>query len=342
MRALGKLTDADKRAQPHWARLFSPVLRGEAADDEPALFVPLRPTQADEWLAGHAEPGQSFQSFQRTVFKAVPHATYRSLVLFLLGDFETFLPMAPLVQCLEAFFFGMKVELAPIEPGAARSSSIASLVESGVLRSRESVDGGGQQQLYTAELLSWMNDRMAACARADRGLARRVLVKFVVTTADITPDDEHNFVFGIASPTDGIGVFSLARMHPEFGTTDGADPTPAMELSRADRKLLFIRSFRVLAHESAHMLGLRHCRDFRCIMNGSNHIAELDSKPLHLCPVCLRKVLSSLAVDGLARYKALHGALGLAADAYDIDLADELVWLERCIDFVQRGNIVAS
>lgn len=41
-------------------------------------------------------------------------------------------------------------------------------------------------------------------------------------------------------------------------------------------------------------------------MNGSNHLAESDSRPMHLCPVCLRKLYSSIRFDLVKRYEALQ------------------------------------
>jgi len=36
---------------------------------------------------------------------------------------------------------------------------------------------------------------------------------------------------------------------------------------------------------------------FNCLMNGSNHLAESDRRPLHLCPVDLRKLQWTLGFD---------------------------------------------
>jgi len=54
------------------------------------------------------------------------------------------------------------------------------------------------------------------------------------------------------------------------------------------------------------MFGLTHCTFFNCLMNGSNHLAESDRRPLHVCPVCLRKLQWSIGLDVLARYTALE------------------------------------
>jgi archaemetzincin len=41
-------------------------------------------------------------------------------------------------------------------------------------------------------------------------------------------------------------------------------------------------------------------------MNGSNHLQESDSRPLSLCPVCLRKLQSNIGFDVVVRYHRLQ------------------------------------
>jgi len=41
-------------------------------------------------------------------------------------------------------------------------------------------------------------------------------------------------------------------------------------------------------------------------MNGCNHVPEMDRTPLHLCPVCLRKLQHAVGFDVLSRYRALE------------------------------------
>lgn len=53
------------------------------------------------------------------------------------------------------------------------------------------------------------------------------------------------------------------------------------------------------------MFGLQHCIYFRCVLNGSNHLKESDSRPIHLCPVCIRKLQYSIRFDVVHRYAKL-------------------------------------
>lgn len=57
-------------------------------------------------------------------------------------------------------------------------------------------------------------------------------------------------------------------------------------------------------------------------MNGSNHIAESDASPLHLCPVDLHKLLSSIGFDPIARYAHLRDFCREAG------FKDEVQWIE--------------
>jgi len=79
------------------------------------------------------------------------------------------------------------------------------------------------------------------------------------------------------------------------------------------------------------MFGLAHCIYFNCLMNGSNHLAESDRRPLHLCPVCLRKLQWSIGFDVVARYGALERV------TREDGFTDEADWLGRGIKTLRDG-----
>lgn len=115
-----------------------------------------------------------------------------------------------------------------------------------------------------------------------------------VTMEDLYHRDDWNFVFGLAETMEGMGVFSFHRYDP------GPDLNPDM------RQLLVLqRSCKVMTHELGHLFGLKHCIYFRCLMNGSNHLEELDDNGLFLCPVCLAKLLDTFRWDLAKHYTAL-------------------------------------
>src|SRR5205823_15127928 len=108
------------------------------------------------------------------------------------------------------------------------------------------------------------------------------------------------------------------------------DPRFYNEEAKDSADLLLRRSCKVLAHEMTHMFGVQHCIYFHCVMNGSNHLAESDARPMHLCPVDLRKLQESIGFDVVARYRRLLD-FHLSAD-----FREEAAWLTRRIAFITR------
>ena len=141
---------------------------------------------------------------------------------------------------------------------------------------------------------------------------------------DLYPDPNWNFVFGQASLRDRVGVYSFTPYAPQ---------SSGEAWTAESRKLMVRRSCKVLAHEAAHMFGIEHCIWYRCLMNGSNHLAESDARPLHLCPVDLHKLQWSTEFDVVERYRRLR----------DFDrhagFEDEVEWLDKRIGFITRTAI---
>lgn len=54
-------------------------------------------------------------------------------------------------------------------------------------------------------------------------------------------------------------------------------------------------------HELSHVLYMKHCVLYECLMNGSNLIEEADKKPMALCAVCLRKLSTYLGIRNLKK-----------------------------------------
>ena len=138
------------------------------------------------------------------------------------------------------------------------------------------------RQWYTGTILELLRER-----RPDDAAA-----VMAITQVDLYPDPSWNFVYGEASYEERIGVSSLAR--------DG-DPS-------SEKTLVLRRSLGTSVHEVGHMLGLAHCIAWECVMNGSNHRAEADSRPLEPCPVCQAKLRHVIGFDARARWEALARA----------------------------------
>jgi len=121
------------------------------------------------------------------------------------------------------------------------------------------------------------------------------------------------YSFGWGSFTLRIGVMSTYRVGW------GKDP-------KARRR----RILSLAAHEAGHLLSMRHCTFYGCLMNGARTLAEADRRPLLLCPVCLAKLCWNLGLDPQERYQTLAKAyrrLGFARIADQVRRAARLTRL---------------
>src|SRR6266581_2970570 len=262
-------------------------------------FDPIPKPGPNDWLAVHQEPGQTFDEFKGSQPNR-PTESRRVIYLQLLGDFAP--ERSPSIDKLREFagaFFSMEVKaISPIK------------IDNEKFTTRRNPNTGNLQ-ILTGDVLNFLKRRVPADA----------FCVLAITMEDLYPERSWNFVFGQASVRERVGVYSFARYDPAFY---GEPRTSGYEA------LLLRRSCKVLAHETSHMFGLAHCTYFNCLMNGSNHLVEADRRPLHLCPVCLRKLQWSIGFDVVKRYSALGG----------IDRAngftDEADWLMRRLKYLQR------
>ena len=154
---------------------------------------------------------------------------------------------------------------------------------------------GGVKQWLAGDILSWMK----------RKLPKDAYAMIAVTMTDLYPNPKWNYVFGMAALKNRVGVFSFARY---------ADK---------DEKKILRRAAKVLTHETGHMFGIKHCVFYECNMNGGNHLGEMDATPLHLCPVCLRKMRYAVKFDLTERYEKLHQFYTKH------DLKSEAIWIKK-------------
>ena len=237
-------------------------------------FETIPSPQPGDWLAVHREKGQTFDQFVQSNPNR-PDKTRNKIYLQPLGQFPD--GQLPLVERLKEYagaYFAMDVQVLPL------------LALSGNKITTRTNPHTKNRQILTADVLAILRKNLPADA----------FCLLAITMEDLYPDPSWNFVFGQAMLRGRVGVYSFARYDPAFyGEKRGSDY----------EHVLLRRSCKVLAHETAHMFGLRHCIYFKCVVNGSNHLKESDSRPLHLCPVCLRKLQHSIGFDVVDRYRAL-------------------------------------
>ena len=258
-------------------------------------FQPLPTPGPGDWMAVHHEFGQSFPAFVRALPNR-PDDARSTLILQPLGRFDH--EGAPSPEVLRRFtqiYFGMETQVLP-----------AIDLDHVTITSRREAHLR-QRQLLTGDLLDLLRANLPEHAFCYVG----------ITMEDLYPGPDWNYVFGQASLRDRVAVYSFVRYFPAFWGELSDDPT-----------LVLRRSFKVLAHETAHAFGIRHCTAHLCVMNGSNHLVESDSKPLHLCPQDLRKLQWSVGFDVHDRYRRL-------AKLYrELDLDDEADWIDYRLEHI--------
>lgn len=262
-----------------------------AFTDEGEFRAKVEPGPVD-WLASHEEKGQSYRGWLESG-PNLPGKGRRKLYILPLGGFDETAPeIEKLQRYAEAYFYPMKVGLLPNVPDSE-------------VKARSRINRmSAKKQWNCRDLLGWLPGQLP-----EDGYAM-----LAVTMTDLFPDENWNFVFGQASIKNRVGVFSFARYHPAWN---------GKKTDANTERLVLRRAAKVLTHEMGHMFGIRHCIHYECNMNGANHLEEADSTPMHLCPVCLRKLQGASRGDPAARYSKLAVFYGVNG------MNEEKDWVEK-------------
>lgn len=232
--------------------------------------LPVPAPDPSDWLAQHPDEGQTYAQFLR-MRQHKPTESRRTIAVKPLGQLAASAPLATIMD-FAARYFMLPVTRRLTTPIAALKAT-----------QREH---GGRTQYLTESLIDALIPMLPPDA----------FCMIAVTMEDLYPHEDWNYVFGQARFHDGVGVYSFVRYDPKF---HGEPHGPGTD------KLILRRCLKLMVHEIGHMFAIRHCIYYECAMNGSNHLEETDRSPLHLCPVCLRKLHDSIGFDVEARERKL-------------------------------------
>ena len=271
-------------------RDFSPVIY----DALKRIADTMPEPKPGEWLYEMEEKGQTYEEFKKGMWPR-PDSKYKKIYLQPLGEFSgTNSPDVKLLQKFAESYFMMPV-------------TVLQSIDIDTLKITSRINKyTHNKQLLTTDILHNLEMRFpsdAFCLAA-------------VALHDLYPEPSWNFVFGQASLINRVGVFSFARYDPAFSGKQHNFTLPELN------KLILKRSCKVLAHEIGHMFGFYHCISYKCGMNGSNNLMESDSKPIHLCVVCLKKLHYSIGFSIKERYERLrtfYRSVGFKDEAAEID-----------------------
>lgn len=216
-----------------------------------SLYAQLTPPIPGEWRSEHPEPDQSVDAY-KSANPAIPDSVRKYIYLAPLNEFNTkeLILLDITAEYLSAVF-GLQVK---IKPGISIRDIPSSKKRNGQLNSG--------YILHDLLIKILPDDAVGMMA---------------ITSYDLYPGEEWNFVFGEANTQERVGVSSFYR----YG--DAAESDSAFNLCL--RRLMETTS-----HEFLHMLSMQHCKTFSCVLNGSNSLQESDKKPLIICPQCAGKL----------------------------------------------------
>ncbi len=261
------IAPAGKAARPPPAR---PLM--DAIDKLRPLHPKLDKPRPGDWLFHHHEPGQTLAEYIRDD-PVMPTPDRRTVCVQPLGELA---PAQRQVVALAADFigryYGLPVKALPDLPLAVIPD-----------RARRTHPTWGDKQILSGYVL----DKVLPGRLPADGFA---CIAF--TSSDLWPGEGWNFVFGQASLTGRVGVWSIYR----FG-----DPGVGAEA----RRLCLLRTCKTAVHELGHMFSMQHCTAYQCVMNGSNSLAESDRRPLELCPECLAKACWATGAEPADRFRKL-------------------------------------
>jgi archaemetzincin len=225
-----------------------------------------------EWLAEHPEPGQTYLQYVR-LNPVRPDRKRRMIYVQPLGEFTDAQRKVVAVTCeYMHHYFNLPVKM--------RDPLPLTLIPASARRTHPTwkVD----QVLSTYVLESALAPRLPADAMA----------YIAFTPADLWPGEGWNFVFGQASLSERVGVWSFNR----FGDPDQ---------SEAAFNRCLLRTLKLATHETGHMFSMAHCTLFECNMCASNHLEEADRRPSWLCPQCLAKLCWATSAEPREHFQRL-------------------------------------
>jgi archaemetzincin len=235
-----------------------------------SLDVPLGKPKPGEWLYVRNELGQSFGRY-RGMKRVQPDATHNIIFIQPIGVFTAYQDsVIKYTADYISIFFGLTTKLLPTITGEHFPE----------IHKRKFSDGS--EQLLTTDILNYLHKEMPEDG----------IVMMAVTSKDLYPGKQLNFVFGQASPALRVSVSSLYRYH--IGVLDSIHYNVVLE-----------RLIKTSAHEIGHMFSCLHCIHAVCIMNGSNSLEEADSRPNRLCSHCHQKLQLNIGFDVQRRIQEL-------------------------------------
>ncbi|MDR6371699.1 archaemetzincin [Chryseobacterium bernardetii] len=225
--------------------------------------IKLSSPKPGSWRSNHDEHFQTYEDFQKSK-KIKPESGQNTIYLQPIGKFDE-LQKREIALTSEylKIYFQLETKILPPLSNTIFPEKIKRI-------SKE-----GQEQI----LASYVLDSILIKRKP-----KDAVVLMGITEKDLFPLPEWNYVFGLASYEEGVGVTSMYRF------ANG-------HLSDSNFNESFLRLIKISSHEIGHMFGISHCLNANCVMNGTNTLTETDYHLARACSLCQRKLNSSIHYD---------------------------------------------
>lgn len=228
--------------------------------------VQLSNPKPGSWRYDHDEKFQKFEDFQK-VKKIKPEAGKNIIYLQPIGEFSNLQKNEiKLTQEYLKIYFQLETKILPTLSNSIFPKSVRRIKDE-------------HEQILAGYVL-------------DSILIKRkpkdAVVLMGITEKDLFPRPEWNYVFGLASYENGVGVTSIYRF------SNGS-------LTESNFNKSLIRLMKIGSHEIGHMFVISHCLNANCVMNGTNTLQETDFHYARACSLCQRKLNSSIPYDNKKR-----------------------------------------
>lgn len=246
-----------------------------------SIYPFKKQSQEGDWLTEHEEKYQSFEEYKSSKPTSID-SVRNKIYIMLVGNFDSSYKeiVTGTADYLHAFY-GLEIKFIQLDSNAD------------IFKSSREKGSFGQLQLSARYIMDTVLKRQ---------LPKDAATLIAFTTYDLYPGNDWNFIFGLGSLQERVGIWSMYR----FG-----DPVK-------DKDQCLMLTIKTATHEIGHMFSLRHCVKYECCMNGSNSIRELNGHPVYFCPDCLAKICWNLhqdVKDNLERmylYWTKHGNIEMA------------------------------
>ncbi|EFC44337.1 predicted protein [Naegleria gruberi] len=184
------------------------------------------------------------------------------------------------IEFLRAFYWGVTVKA--MQPSEKQLSDYRNQ-----FKFTNRITSFGKKQFLTSDIINFLKQVKP----------KDCYCMLALTSFDLYPKEDWNYVFGIANMTHQVGVISHSRFDPNF-----MNKFYPILSEKEKEELILKRSCKLAAHEIGHLFKFKHCIYYDCLMNGYNSLEEVDGTFIDICPIEIRKLKESIGFDEQERF----------------------------------------